>query len=176
MVVIDVQTKLIGLIPDRERLVFNIARLLEGAKLLGLPVVGTEQYPQGLGGTVESLKEAVPAWRPKLRFSCAECAEMFQELRDGGRDKLLLVGMETHVCVQQTALDLVGFGFDVFVAVDAVAARHAIDHETALRRMAARMARARGIEVLEHDSAVAPVRTGDATNALLQRLATSSAG
>lgn len=135
LIVIDIQTKLIGLIPDREQMLFNATRLVEGAGLFGIPCVGTEQYPQGLGGTVDGLSELLPTWHAKTRFSCGECGEVFRDLREAGREQLMLVGMETHVCVQQTALDLLSEGFDVFVAVDAVAARHRLDHEVALRRM-----------------------------------------
>lgn len=137
LLVVDVQEKLIGLIAGHRLLVWNVGRLLDGANILGVPVAATEQYPQGLGRTVVSLAERltgadVPS---KLTFSCRECVAAIESFRQRGVRKLLVVGIETHVCVSQTVHDLLADGFRVYVAVDAVGARHAIDHETALRRM-----------------------------------------
>ena len=135
LLVVDVQEKLLPLIPGRERLVWNIRRLIDGAKILGLPVAATEQYPQGLGPTTPELASRLESVHSKLRFSCGECGEVFQELESRGIHKLLVAGMETHVCVAQTVFDVLAMGWRVYVAADAVAARYAIDHDTALRRM-----------------------------------------
>ena len=135
LLVVDVQEKLLPLIPGHERMVWNIRRLIDGAKLLGLPVLATEQYPKGLGHTAPELAERLGKIPEKLTFSCTGCPEIFADLGDRGVHKLLVSGIETHVCVQQTVLDLMATGFRIYVAVDAVAARGAVDHETALRRM-----------------------------------------
>jgi nicotinamidase-related amidase len=135
LLVVDVQEKLIPLIPGRERLVWNIRRLIDGAKILGLPVLATEQYPKGLGHTMPELAQRLGQIPEKLAFSCGACGEMFAGLPERGVHRVLLCGMETHVCVQQTAFDLTAEGFRVYLAVDAVAARFPIDHETAQRRM-----------------------------------------
>jgi len=135
LLVVDVQDKLVQLIAGHELLVWNIRRLLDGAKILGVCAVGTEQYPRGLGPTTSVLAERLGAMSDKLTFSCGGCPEIFAQLRDAGVDKILVVGIETHVCVQQTVLDLLCDGFRVFVAVDAVGSRHEIDREIALRRM-----------------------------------------
>jgi nicotinamidase-related amidase len=136
LLVVDVQEKLIPLLPDHRRLVWNIRRLLDGAKALGVPVLATEQYPQGLGGTVAELAERLPAAAPsKLAFSCAACGPAMEALAASGAHRVLLAGIETHVCVQQTALDLIAAGYRVYLAVDALGARHAVDHDTALRRI-----------------------------------------
>jgi len=135
MLVVDVQQKLVGLIPGQRRIVWNIRRLLDAAKLLGVPAAATEQYPQGLGGTVPALAERLAEIPAKTAFSCGERGDVMARLQEGGRDKLLVVGIESHVCVQQTVLDLLAAGRRVYLAVDAVGARHAIDHEVALRRM-----------------------------------------
>lgn len=135
MLVVDVQQKLVGLIPGQRRIVWNIRRLLDAAKLLGVPAAATEQYPQGLGGTVPELAGRLAEIPAKTAFSCGERGEVMARLQEGGRDKLLVVGIESHVCVQQTVLDLLAAGRRVYLAVDAVGARHAIDHEVALRRM-----------------------------------------
>ncbi len=135
LLVIDVQTRLIALIPDHPRIVWNIRRLVDGAKILGLSILGTEQYPQGLGGTVAELAAAIPAISAKTSFSSCGCDDFCGQLATANRPKVLLAGIEAHVCVQQTALDLMANGYRVYVAVDASGSRHAIDYETALRRL-----------------------------------------
>ncbi len=135
LLVIDVQERLVPAIADHERVVFNIRRLIDGAKILGVPVIATEQYRKGLGPTVQSLAERLGPIPDKLTFSCCGCPELFAQLRDTGIHKILVTGIEAHVCVQQTALDLLGDGWRVYVAVDAVGSRGAQDRDTALRRM-----------------------------------------
>lgn len=135
LLVVDVQGKLIKLIPDYQRIIWNIGRLIDGAKLLGVPVIATEQYPQGLGPTTPELADRLDTVAAKMHFSCGECGEVFEDLAARGIYRLLVVGIEAHVCIQQTVLDLLGNGFRVYTAVDAVGARFAIDRETALRRM-----------------------------------------
>jgi len=135
LLVVDVQAKLIRAIAGHERMAWNCRRLIDGAKTLGLPVVGTEQYPQGLGPTVPELAERLGPLPSKLSFSCGGCSEIFESLRAQGMFNLLVCGIETHVCVQQTVLDLLADGWRVYVAVDAVGSRFEIDHHTALRRI-----------------------------------------
>lgn len=135
LLVVDVQAKLLPLILGQTRLVWNIRRLIDAAKILGVAVAATEQYPQGLGPTTPELAERLGSIPTKTAFSCGECGEIFTGWRDRGIWKILVCGIETHVCVSQTVHDLLGEGFRVYVAADAVAARGAIDHEIALRRM-----------------------------------------
>ena len=135
LLVVDVQGKLITMIPGHQRLVWNCRRLIDGAKILGVPVAATEQYPQGLGPTTPELAERLGPIPAKLAFSCGECGEIFSAWRDKGIWKVLVCGIETHVCVGQTVHDLMAEGFRVYVAADAVGARGAIDHEIGLRRM-----------------------------------------
>jgi len=139
LIVIDVQEKLMPLISGHERLAWNVGRLIDGATELAVNIRATEQYPKGLGGTVTSIadKLAQSDFAEKTMFSCRECDQVFGELSDSGIHNLLLCGIETHVCVAQSALDLVSQGFNVFVCVDAVGARGKVDHETALRRLEA---------------------------------------
>lgn len=140
LLVIDVQEKLVPLIPGHARLVWNIGRLIDGARLLGLPVGGVEQYPQGLGTTVAPLRErlqaaglaALPA---KRTFSCGGRPDLFAAWDAREVARILVAGIETHVCVQQTVFDLLASGRRVYVAADAVGARHEIDSQIALRRM-----------------------------------------
>jgi nicotinamidase-related amidase len=135
LLVIDMQEKLIPAIPDGKRVVWNARRLLDGAKILGLPIIGTEQYPQGLGPTVPELAERLGSLPSKTTFSGGGCPGLFTDLEQKGIGKVLLTGVETHVCVLQTTLDLLAAGWSVFVAVDAVGSRFEIDHVTALDRM-----------------------------------------
>jgi nicotinamidase-related amidase len=136
LLVIDVQEKLLPHIHQAARLLRNIAFLIDGARLLDLPVLVTEQYPRGLGPTVPELAQRLPEPRPDKRaFSACAAPGVVEALHRGARPKVVLAGMEAHVCVLQTALDLLALDFRVYVAVDGVGARSPIDHETALRRM-----------------------------------------
>lgn len=135
LLVVDVQEKLIGLIAGHERVVWNIRRLLDGAKLLGVATAATEQYPQGLGSTVPELAQRLPPIPDKLCFSCGGCPQIFRDWEVRGISRVLVAGIESHVCVLQTVLDLIASGRRVYVAVDAVGSRHEIDYQTALRRM-----------------------------------------
>ena len=135
LLVIDVQTKLMDKMAERDRIVANIARLVEGAKVLGIPVQATEQYPKGIGPTVPELADRLPLRPEKLTFSCCGLPEVAEQFRSHGVRSVLLAGIETHVCVQQTALDLLAQGFRVYLAADAVGSRKEIDRELGLRRM-----------------------------------------
>ena len=135
--VIDAQEKLIPAVVGSARVVWNIRRLIDAARVLGLPVAATEQYPQGLGTTVAELASRLPERPSKLTFSCLELSGLFAEFRQRQIVKLLLCGIETHVCVQQTAMDLMADGWRVYVAVDGVSSRSDTDHQIALRRMEA---------------------------------------
>jgi nicotinamidase-related amidase len=136
LLVVDAQVKLLEIIPGSERIIWNIRRLLDAAAALGVPIAATEQYPDKLSPTVPELKERIGPAPDKLCFSACVCGEIFENWKSDQRYRVLLCGIETHVCVMQTALDAAAAGFEVYVAVDATGARYAIDHETAIRRMA----------------------------------------
>lgn len=135
LLVIDVQEKLMVKIPAADAVIRNISFLIDGAKLLGLPVQATEQYPKGLGPTVPSLAPKLPERPEKLAFSCCAVPAVTEGFRRAGRPKVVLAGIETHVCVMQTALDLLAQDFRVYIPVDAVSSRFSIDHELGLRRL-----------------------------------------
>jgi nicotinamidase-related amidase len=135
ILIIDVQEKLVPLIPSADRLILNIGFLVDGARLLDMPVQATEQYPRGLGSSVAELARRIPDRPEKIAFSSCAVKSVVETFRRDARPKVLLAGIETHVCVLHTALDLLNLDFRVYVAVDAVGSRSAIDHETALRRM-----------------------------------------
>ena len=135
LLVIDVQEKLLPLIPDARAVVRNAAFLVDAAKLLGMPVQATEQYPRGLGATAPELAARLPERPDKTAFSCCAIPAVVEALHRGACPKVVLAGLETHVCVLNTALDLLALDFRVYVAIDAVGARFRVDHATALRRM-----------------------------------------
>jgi nicotinamidase-related amidase len=136
LVVIDIQDRLLAKIPTAASLVRNAGFMLDVAAALEVPVRATEQYPKGLGPTTPEIARRLPAALPsKTTFSCCGTGTFLEELEMLGRRNIVLVGMETHVCVAQTALDLLEAGLHVFLPVDALAARGAADHDAALRRL-----------------------------------------
>jgi len=136
LLVVDVQEKLVPVVGRCEQVLERICLLMDAAKLFSLPVVGTEQYPEGLGPTVASVAErfVVPPFSKRM-FSCRECHSIFEDWHQQGRRQVIVVGIETHVCVLQTVLDLLAMGFDSYVVVDATGSRREQDRQTALSRM-----------------------------------------
>ncbi|WP_052039551.1 MULTISPECIES: isochorismatase family protein [unclassified Prochlorococcus] len=136
LLIIDVQERLIQAVDDQKQIVWNIRRLIDAANVLCIEIATTEQYPQRLGHTIELIAtRTVNNPFPKLSFSCVGCVELLQQFRKSGIKKVLLCGIEAHVCVLQTALDLISNDYQVFLAVDAIGSRRRIDLEFALRRM-----------------------------------------
>lgn len=138
LVIIDVQEKMHAAIGSiaQETLSANIVKLIAAARLLDIPVLMTEQYPQGLGATVPQIRDAANL-KPLVKTTCS-CwrDEAFRAaLQATSREHVILVGEETHVCVQQTALDLLRVDYVPFVPEDAVGSRRASDAEAACRRM-----------------------------------------
>ncbi|GED19033.1 hydrolase [Kurthia gibsonii] len=137
VVLIDVQGRLATLMNRHEETLRKLEQLLKGAKTLELPIVWLEQYPRGLGPTVDSLAEILsPITKPieKITFSAWGTDEFKEALIASGKKQILLCGIETHICVYQTAKDLKAAGFHVEVAADAVDSRCELDREIALRR------------------------------------------
>lgn len=135
LLIIDVQEKLVPRILDAGALVRNVAFLIDAARLLELPVQCTEQYPRGLGPTVPELAKRLPERPDKVAFSCCAVPAVVDGFRRDARPKVLLAGIESHVCVLHTALDMLTANFRVFIAADSVASRYPVDHEFALRRL-----------------------------------------
>lgn len=134
LVVVDVQEAFRKAVPDFEQVTRATATLVRGAEAMGVPVVITEQYPQGLGETVPEVAERLPDGVEPLEktvFSAAE-AEGFEL---DGRDQAIVCGIETHVCVNQTALDLLASGAEVHVVEDAVASRFPDSKRIGLQKM-----------------------------------------
>jgi nicotinamidase-related amidase len=135
LLVIDVQEKLLPLIPDARALVRNIAFLVDAAGLLEMTIQATEQYPRGLGPTAPDLAARLPARPDKTAFSSCAIPDVVETFHRAARPKVVLAGLETHVCVLNTALDLLALDFRVYLPVDAVGARYRLDHDIALRRL-----------------------------------------
>lgn len=133
--VVDLQEAFAKAIPDFERISRGATALVSGAAEMNVPVVATEQYPKGLGATVGPVAAALGSSVPveKTRFSAAEAEGV--DLSD--RDQVILCGVEAHVCVAQTALELLSRGSEVYVVEDAVGSRSEQDRSVGLRRMEA---------------------------------------
>ena len=138
LLVVDLQERLLPAMCEREKAVQNSIRLLKGAGILGIPTFVTEQYRKGLGATVSDVITALPsgvAPVEKLIFSACGAAECLPFFREKNVRNILLCGIETHVCVAQTCLDLLENGFQVFVAADAASSRTPENHQLGLERM-----------------------------------------
>ncbi|WP_164102764.1 isochorismatase family protein [Candidatus Laterigemmans baculatus] len=135
LLVVDVQVNLLPKILNHERLLWNVSRLCRGAAAVGVPLAATEQYPQGLGATAAEIVDFLPERHEKMAFSAAAVRPIVSQLAEQGIRQIVVCGIETHICVLQTALDLAAEGFDVYVVSDAAGARGTEDHAVALERI-----------------------------------------
>ena len=135
LLIIDVQGKLAQIVHESAAVERNISKLIRAAKILGVPVLYTEQYPKGLGHTVEALQELLSEEKPleKIAFSCCAEESFMEKLRGLNRNNVLVTGMETHVCVYQTANELIEYGYSVHLVADAVTSRTREDREIGIR-------------------------------------------
>lgn len=139
LVVIDMQERLLPAMKDNALVEHNCSILMQTARQLELPTVVSEQYPKGLGRTVQALADLAPEGSvfPKVEFSCARDPNIMAHIEGWSRKQAILCGVEAHICVLQTALDLKQRGYDVFVAVDATSSRADPSKEIARDRMIA---------------------------------------
>lgn len=137
VLVVDVQGNLAQAMTEKETLFANLKKLILGARLLGLPIILTEQYPEGLGPTIPELRAILPDVQAlrKVAFSCCGEPTIMQALERIGRKQVLVAGIETHVCIYQTTRDLLKRGYQVAVLADAVSSRHPNDRSIGLSRM-----------------------------------------
>lgn len=139
LLVIDIQQRLAGAMPDKvlQKLVKHTALLTEAAGLLDIPLIRTEQYPKGLGETLPEVQQAIAhdTRLEKTAFSCCQAGGFDSVLDKTDRRQVIITGMESHVCVLQTALELKAGGYAVFIANDAVCSRNKHNHKNALQRM-----------------------------------------
>jgi len=138
LLIIDVQTRLAAAMPEivRQQQLENTLRLCQAASTLQIPVLHTEQYPQGLGPTDELLQDCIPTPAiEKTHFSCCQAKGFLPALETPQRTQIMLCGMESHVCVLQTALELQQKNYAVFAIEDAIISRHKHHHRNAVSRM-----------------------------------------
>ena len=140
LVVVDMQEPFLRGIHDRERLVANVRLLIQAAAILGVPILSTVQYVERMGGIVPEVVQAFadPAAcvaLDKMCFSCVGAPRFLDAIAASGRRQILLCGVETHICVSQTALDLAAHGYQVHVAADAVSSRTLEKHKLGMERM-----------------------------------------
>lgn len=137
LVIIDVQEKLTAVMPNKASLVENIRKLIKGMRLLGVPLLWVEQNPDGLGPTVREIASELTDTEPirKISFSCCANKPFARTLKEQNRQQVLLAGIEAHVCVYQTARDLLGRGYEVQAVSDAVASRTESNRRVGLRQI-----------------------------------------
>src|SRR5574340_82062 len=137
LLVIDIQERILPVILEYQRVVDNSIKLINGFKILNLPIYYTEQYPKGLGPTEPKIKSALEQTEAiqKMTFSCCGAGNLFNDLKDKGIKQVVVCGIESHVCVLQTVLDLLANDLQVHVVSDAVSSRRKFDYGIALRRM-----------------------------------------
>jgi nicotinamidase-related amidase len=137
LLVVDIQEKLVRAMHAREELVLRAQQLVQGARVLNVPILCTEQNPKGLGPTVPEIAAHLPAVPPisKFSFGCCACEDFMRALQATARRNVLIAGIETHVCVYQTALELIAKGYRVEVVADACSSRTVQNKQTGLEKM-----------------------------------------
>jgi len=138
LVVVDMQEPFLQNIWERERLVNNVTILLEAARLLRLPIVPTQQNTDRIGNSIPEVTKRLPSQSvpfDKLCFSCAGDDAFMSELQRSGRKQIILCGVETHICISQTGLDLMAMGYQVHVVADAVSSRTQSNWQLGLNRL-----------------------------------------
>lgn len=138
-VVIDIQERLFPHMETKDELLRKCLLLIEGLKILDIPLHLTEQYPRGLGSTLEAVSHALGplAAIEKATFSCCDEPEYIKSLEESGRNTLIICGIEAHVCVLQTVMDLVALGYTPVVVEDCTSSRDLGDKQIAIQRMRA---------------------------------------
>lgn len=137
LLLVDIQGKLAHLMHEKERLFDNLQKLIKGIQVLGIPVLWVEQNPVGLGPTIPEVADLLPDSTPisKMSFSSCRNDRFLQALKEPDRNQVLIAGIETHICVYQTAVDLVDMGLEVQVVTDAVSSRTPENKAIGLQRM-----------------------------------------
>lgn len=140
LLIIDVQEKLVNVMHDGESLVKNISILAQAAEILSIPILWCQQYPKALGATVEQVARHLEKTEPtdKMCFSCCDSQNFMDRLRKLNAEKIIVCGIESHICVYQSAVALASKGYEVQVVADAVSSRTAQNKQIALNRLAAR--------------------------------------
>ena len=137
LVVVDMQGRILPAMYAKEKVEENTIRLINGFKAFNAPIIATEQYPDGLGPTVDSVKEALgdASVIAKRTFSCCGEPNFIDAVKKAGKKTIVVCGIESHVCVMQTVFDLKEMGYTVYLAVDAVSSRFETNRDLAFKRM-----------------------------------------
>lgn len=137
LLIIDLQERILPVIRNIDAVLDNTVKLIKGFKALQLPIYFTEQYPKGLGPTSQKILDELQGYTAinKMSFSCSGAENLFEEFHKKKLSQIAVCGVESHVCVQQTVLDLIANDFQVNLAADAVSSRKEIDYDTAMARM-----------------------------------------
>lgn len=138
ILIIDVQERLAPAMDSPREVINGCAQLIAVAKKLDVPFIITEQYPQGLGASMIDIRNAAGEdvkYYSKLSFSCMKDNEIAEAIKKSGKKQIIIAGIETHICVTQTALDLKAHGYDVFVVSNACSSRDPIQNVLALQRL-----------------------------------------
>jgi nicotinamidase-related amidase len=137
LVLVDIQEKLLNVMWKKEELISNLSKLISAFKIMEIPILLTEQYPQGMGKTDMSISELVKEIEPmeKICFSCMGKDEFIKKMKSSGKKQVVLCGIEAHICVLQTALDLLDQDYFVYVPYDGTSSRKESDYRNALERI-----------------------------------------
>ena len=137
LIVVDVQERLFPLISGKDIILNNMRKLIRFAKIIGIPIILTEQYPKGLGPTISEIRELTSTIKPieKLEFSCLASSAFRERLAEIHAKNLVLTGIEAHICVAQTAIEALTYGYRVYAVHDAISSRRLEDKTVAVERM-----------------------------------------
>ncbi len=150
LLIVDVQEKLWRVTYEKEKLLDNLCRLIKGMQVLNVPVLMTEQYPQGLGPTVPEIIALLPGAKPlaKTSFSCCGDTNFLKELKAIDRRQILITGIESHVCVYQTAIDLLNSGYEVQAVTEGISSRTPVNRQLGLHRIEQAGGKLTGVEMV----------------------------
>ena len=137
LMVIDMQGNLYESMQDKQFLLENVQKLIRGMRVFGIPVIVTEQIPEKLGPTIAPVAALLPDVQgiPKADFSCCGDEKIMKALKAADHRQVLVCGIEAHVCVYQTTVDLLGFGYEVHLVADAVSSRTVMNREIGIEKM-----------------------------------------
>ncbi len=150
LIIIDVQERLVASL-DKDIIVTRVGKLLDAANILDIPVLISEQYPNGLGHTVPQLSAKIKEGTPiaeKYSFSLLKEDGLLDKIKSFGKKQIVICGIETHICVHQTAAELIDAGFEVFVAKDACASRSKYEFKQGIEAMQANGAKISCVEII----------------------------
>ena len=168
LTLIDVQEKLVPLMENNTQFVENLVILVKGAQLLDIPIIWMEQLPDKLGPTIPEIKNIMKDQSPIVKnvFSCGNSDAYISILNNYDPDEVILCGIETHVCVYQTAIDLLSIGKDVQVVADAVTSRKKLNHDIGLQRISEKGGQLTTFELLLFEEQ--RIAVGDRFRSLIQ--------